>query len=146
MTPKERQLPKLLNGSRRLRIARGSGTTVTEVNALVNRFEQAAKMMKTMAKGGMPQMPGMGPMPGMGGGGGAATARKAAAKKKGKGKSRSGNPAKRAAEEAARAQGLGSGAGAGASGSSFGLGGGAPAGDKQPTAEELEALQKFLGR
>ena len=146
MTPKERQVPKLLNGSRRLRIARGSGTTVTEVNALVNRFEQAAKMMKTMAKGGMPQMPGMGPMPGMGGGGGAATARKAAAKKKGKGKSRSGNPAKRAAEEAARAQGLGSGAGAGASGSSFGLGGGAPAGDKQPTAEELEALQKFLGR
>jgi len=146
MTPKERQLPKLLNGSRRLRIARGSGTTVTEVNALVNRFEQAAKMMKTMAKGGMPQMPGMGPMPGMGGGGGAATARKAAAKKKGKGKSRSGNPAKRAAEEAARAQGLGAGAGAGASGSSFGLGGGAAAGEKQPTPEELEALQKFLGR
>jgi len=147
MTPKERQLPKLLNGSRRLRIARGSGTTVTEVNALVNRFEQAAKMMKTMAKGGMPQMPGMGPMPGMGGGGGAATARKSAAKKKGKGKSRSGNPAKRAAEEAARAQGVSGGAGAGASGSSFGLGGGgATTGDKQPTSEELEALQKFLGR
>jgi signal recognition particle subunit SRP54 len=145
MTPAERRVPKLLNGSRRLRIAKGSGTTVTEVNALVSRFEQAAKMMKTMAKGGMPQIPGMGPMPGMGGGGGAASARKAATKKKGKGASKSGNPAKRAAEEAARAQGVRP-AGSGASGSGFGLGGAAPAGDKQPTADELAALQKFLGR
>ena len=46
MTPKERREPKVLNGSRRLRIANGAGTTVTEVNSLVNRFEQAAKMMK----------------------------------------------------------------------------------------------------
>ncbi len=46
------EMPKLLNGSRRLRIAKGSGTTVTEVNSLVNRFEQASKMMKTVAKGG----------------------------------------------------------------------------------------------
>src|SRR6195952_5674334 len=44
MTLQERTMPKLLNGSRRLRIARGSGTPVTEVNSLVNRFEQAAKM------------------------------------------------------------------------------------------------------
>ena len=50
MTPQERELPKLLNGSRRLRIARGSGMTVTDVNQLVNRFEQAAKMMKTVAR------------------------------------------------------------------------------------------------
>ena len=50
MTPQERELPKLLNGSRRLRIAKGSGSTVTEVNQLVNRFEQAAKMMKTVAR------------------------------------------------------------------------------------------------
>ena len=64
MTLQERQLPKLLNGSRRLRIAKGSGTTVTEVNQLVQRFEQAAKMMKTVAKGGVPQVPGMGPIPG----------------------------------------------------------------------------------
>ncbi|MCA1942980.1 MAG: signal recognition particle protein, partial [Yonghaparkia sp.] len=119
MTLAERRTPKLLNGSRRLRIAKGSGTTVTEVNALVNRFEQAAKMMKTVAKGGVPQVPGMGPMPGMGGGG-AASLRKAQAKKKGKGASRSGNPAKRAAEEAARAQGV-KPAGAGASGAGFGL-------------------------
>ena len=50
MTPKERREPKILNGSRRLRIAKGSGMTVTDVNSLVNRFEQAAKMMKTVAK------------------------------------------------------------------------------------------------
>ena len=103
MTPTERRQPKVLNGSRRLRIAKGSGTTVTEVNSLVTRFEQAAKVMKTMAKGGMPQMPGMPSIPGMprGFAGGAG-------KKKDKGKkggSKSGNPAKRAAEDAARANG-----------------------------------------
>src|SRR6187551_3247009 len=70
MTPAERANTKLLNGSRRLRIAKGSGTTVTEVNALVNRFEQAAKMMKTVARGGVPQVPGMGPIPGQKFGGG----------------------------------------------------------------------------
>ena len=64
MTPGERRNPKVLNGSRRLRIARGSGMTVTDVNALVNRFEQAAKMMKTVARGGTPNIPGMGPIPG----------------------------------------------------------------------------------
>ncbi len=95
MTLQERRLPKLLNGSRRVRIARGSGTTVTEVNALVNRFEQAAKMMKTVARGGTPQIPGMGPIPGQKFGGS-----KQQPKKKG---SKSGNPAKRAAENAALA-------------------------------------------
>ena len=64
MTPGERRNPKVLNGSRRLRIARGSGMTVTDVNALVNRFDQAAKMMKTVARGGTPNIPGMGPIPG----------------------------------------------------------------------------------
>jgi signal recognition particle subunit SRP54 len=58
MTPGERQNPKILNGSRRLRIARGSGVTVTEVNQLVDRFYDARKMMKQMA-GSMPGMPGM---------------------------------------------------------------------------------------
>src|SRR5690554_3427585 len=52
MTPAERANPKLLNGSRRVRIAKGSGMTVTDVNSLVARFEQAAKMMKTVARGG----------------------------------------------------------------------------------------------
>ena len=145
MTLAERRTPKLLNGSRRLRIARGAGTSVTEVNSLVTRFDQAAKMMKTVAKGGMPQIPGMGSMPGMGGGGGAATARKAAAKKKGKGASKSGNPAKRAAEEAARAQGVAPGASA--SGAGFGLGGGgAGGGVGQPSAEDVATIQKLLGR
>jgi signal recognition particle subunit SRP54 len=134
MTPTERRQPKILNGSRRLRIAKGAGSTVTEVNALVTRFEQAAKMMRTVAKGGTPQIPGMGPIPGQKFGG----AKQQQAKKKG---SKSGNPAKRAAENAARAAGTPlPGA---ASGSSFGLGAskGAP-----PTAEELASLQKLLGR
>jgi signal recognition particle subunit SRP54 len=55
MTPAERQDPKVLNGSRRLRIARGSGVTVTEVNGLVDRFYEARKMMKQMA-GSLPGM------------------------------------------------------------------------------------------
>ncbi|HTN59703.1 MAG TPA: signal recognition particle protein [Protaetiibacter sp.] len=138
MTPAERQNTKLLNGSRRLRIAKGSGMTVTDVNQLVARFEQAAKMMKTVAKGGMPQMPGMGPIPGAHGG------KKAGAKKKGKGGSRSGNPAKRAAENAALAQGVKPGAPSGG-GSGFGLGG-AGSTQQAPSEEELAALQKLLGR
>jgi len=101
MTPTERRQPKVLNGSRRLRIANGAGTTVTEVNSLVNRFEQAAKMMKTVAKGGMPQMPGMPGMPATGGG----FIGKAKKKDKGKKGSKSGNPAKRAADEAAKLSG-----------------------------------------
>lgn len=96
MTPAERRDPKVLNASRRLRIANGSGTKVSDVNSLVERFTVAAKMMKQMAKGGMPSMPGMPPMPpGMGPRPGKA---KPAPTQK-KGKSRSGNPAKRAAEE-----------------------------------------------
>ena len=134
MTPQERELPKLLNGSRRLRIAKGAGSTVTEVNALVNRFEQAAKMMKTVARGGVPQMPGMGPIPGMHGG-------KKQQQGGGKKKSKVGNPAKRAA--------LAAGAAAAPQqapkGSGLGLGGGAKGG-KAPTEEELASLQKFLGR
>lgn len=125
MTPAERQNVKLLNGSRRMRIARGSGTTVTEVNSLVNRFEQAAKMMKTMAKGGRPSIPGMNPaamgMAGGGFGGGAgAGSKKKKDKKKG---SRSGNPAKRAAENAGLNSSFGaSGGDKPSSGSAFGLG------------------------
>ncbi|HEY0258469.1 MAG TPA: signal recognition particle protein, partial [Lacisediminihabitans sp.] len=133
MTLQERRQPKVLNGSRRVRIARGSGTTVTEVNSLVSRFEQAAKMMKTVAKGGVPQVPGMGPIPGAS----YAGARKQQPKKK----SKSGNPAKRAAENAAIASGAKPSGTAGGSG--FGLGG---VGKAAPTEEELASLQKFLGR
>ena len=98
MTPTERRDPKVLNGSRRARIAAGSGRQVSEVNSLVERFTAAQKMMKQMRNGkvpaGMPAGMGLPPgaaMPGM------------SAPKKGnqppKKKSRSGNPAKRALEE-----------------------------------------------
>ena len=66
MTPKERRNPKLINGSRRKRIAAGSGTTVTEVNRLLKQFTMMSKMMKKMGKMGGKGMPGL---PGMGGGG-----------------------------------------------------------------------------
>ena len=118
MTPSERRDTKILNGSRRLRIARGSGMTVTDVNSLVNRFEQAAKMMKTMQKGGMPAgMPGM-PAGMQGMGLGSRGAAKGKDKKKG---SKSGNPAKRAAEEAARLSGQKPGNESAGNGSAFGL-------------------------
>ena len=102
MTPAERDNPKIINGSRRLRIARGSGTQVSEVNQLVDRFFAARDLMGQAARGklgglgGMPGIPGMaGGIPGFGSG------------KKSKGKqpkkqkrrgARSGNPAKRAAQ------------------------------------------------
>lgn len=52
MTPAERSNPMLLNGSRRKRIAEGSGTTVTEVNRLLKQFDETRRIMKTVAKGG----------------------------------------------------------------------------------------------
>lgn len=62
MTPQERKKPELINGSRRARIAKGSGRTVTEVNRLLEQFREMQKMMKKMSggaggKGGMPRMP-----------------------------------------------------------------------------------------
>ncbi|MGH3319474.1 MAG: signal recognition particle protein [Streptosporangiaceae bacterium] len=91
MTAEERRNPKVLNASRRSRIARGSGTTVTEVNGLVDRFFEAQKMMKQFAGG-------MG-VPGMSG-----TRRKATKPPKGKGKKK----AKKAkARQAKRKSGAG---------------------------------------
>lgn len=52
MTPEERRQPEILNGSRRRRIAKGSGTTVREINQLMKQFEQMKKMMKSMSKTG----------------------------------------------------------------------------------------------
>ncbi|MFL5798586.1 MAG: signal recognition particle protein [Actinomycetota bacterium] len=69
MTVEERRNPAIIHGSRRLRIARGSGTTTADVNALLKEFEQARKMMKSMMGGGrrMPKLPGGFPgMPGVG--------------------------------------------------------------------------------
>ncbi len=68
MTPKERKHPDLMNGSRRLRVAKGSGRPVQEVNRLLDQFREMSKLMKKMAGGGgpggrPPQLPGMPRMP-----------------------------------------------------------------------------------
>ncbi len=141
MTPFERSHPKQINGSRRARIAKGSGVQVSEVNQLLERFTQAQKMMKQMARGGgMPGMPGM---PG-GGGGGRKKGKSQQRKKKGK----SGNPAKRAqqereAEERAKQRSAGS------AGAAFG-GGGQGAGMPDPSeidpAQLPKGFEKFLGK
>jgi signal recognition particle subunit SRP54 len=57
MTPRERRLPNVIDGSRRQRIAKGSGTTVQQVNQLLAARKQMQKMMKQMAKGNMPSLP-----------------------------------------------------------------------------------------
>ncbi|MEN9643354.1 MAG: signal recognition particle protein [Actinomycetota bacterium] len=78
MTPLERRKPELINGSRRTRIANGSGTTVSDVNRLVKQFSEMQKMMKRMGamaggrpgkkgKKGKPGKPGRGGFPGLGG-------------------------------------------------------------------------------
>ncbi len=137
MTPTERDHPKIINGSRRARIAKGSGVSVSEVNQLIERFGQAQKMMRQMRKGGgVPGMPGM---PGLGGG-------------KGKGKqqpqrkkSKSGNPAKRAAEDRAAASKQ-SAARENSAGSAFGMGG---AGGEEQDLSNLElpkGFEKFLNQ
>jgi signal recognition particle subunit SRP54 len=79
MTPHERRVPHVIDGSRRKRIAAGSGTTVTEVNQLLEARKQMAKMMKAMGSGKMPTLPGAN---------GAAPARRSKAKSKRKKKAR----------------------------------------------------------
>jgi len=59
MTPHERRLPHVIDGSRRKRIAAGSGATVEQVNQLLLARKQMAKMMKQVGKGKMPALPGM---------------------------------------------------------------------------------------
>jgi len=90
MTPAERQNPKIINGSRRLRIANGSGVQVGDVSQLVTNFFEGQRQMKALMNGGMPGMPGMA---GMMGGNRKAVA-KARAAKNAKGKRRSGDPRK----------------------------------------------------
>ena len=60
MTPGERQRPEIINGSRRLRISKGSGRSVQEINALLNQFSQMKKMMKKMGKMKNMKLPGLG--------------------------------------------------------------------------------------
>ena len=112
MTPAERRDPSIIDGSRRARIAYGSGVTVSQVNALLQRFEQASKMMRRMSNKAGAGMPGFGG-PSMGGGKGKS--------KKGKKKgSKSGNPMKREAEEKALRDKLaGKNSGGKSSGSAF---------------------------
>jgi signal recognition particle subunit SRP54 len=81
MTPAERDDPKIINGSRRLRIANGSGVTVSDVNDLVNRFFEARKQMKQMAG-----------QFGFGGGGRSATRKQAKNKRKAKQSKRNSRP------------------------------------------------------
>jgi signal recognition particle subunit SRP54 len=136
MTPDERRNPKIINGSRRARIARGSGVTVTEVNNLVTRFFDAQKMMRQVAGGmGIPGMPGTRRK-----GGG-----KAAAKKNKKGRQRSGDPRKRAQEAAAGKGGNGSSP-QGAPQLPPGLGGGLPGalppGFQMPDLSKLQDQKK----
>jgi signal recognition particle subunit SRP54 len=92
MTPAERDNPKILDGSRRARIAKGAGVEVSEVNGLINRFFEARKMMTSLATGTMPGMPGIAGLPG--------TRRQPARSQKKKGgRGVSGNPAKRNAPQ-----------------------------------------------
>ncbi|MFD3409339.1 signal recognition particle protein [Streptomyces cyaneofuscatus] len=131
MTAKERAEPTIINGSRRARIAKGSGVEVSAVKSLVERFFEARKMMSKMAQGGgMPGMPGM---PGMGGGPG----RQKKQIKQAKGKRKSGNPMKRKAEEAAAAERREQAA---AQGGAFGL----PA-QEDKNFELPDEFKKFMG-
>ncbi|MFE6160407.1 signal recognition particle protein [Streptomyces sp. NPDC056486] len=135
MTPAERADAAIINGSRRSRIAKGSGVEVSAVKNLVERFFEARKMMSRMAQGGgMPGMPGM---PGMGGGPG----KQKKKQKQAKGKRKSGNPMKRQQEEqeaAARREQAGQ---AGQEGGAFGL----PAGQQGQNFELPDEFKKFMG-
>jgi signal recognition particle subunit SRP54 len=141
MTPEERRNPKVINGSRRARIAKGSGVAIGEVSQLVTNFYEGQKQMKAMFSGNMPGMPAM---PGM-----ATAARRASksARKKGNRKkvSRSGDP-RRAAELASGGGGQpdqgGNGPGQ-APGGPPNLGGGLgglPEGLSENLAEQLSKL------
>ncbi|YAL82321.1 signal recognition particle protein [Dermacoccaceae bacterium W4C1] len=137
MTPFERTHPKQINGSRRSRIARGAGVTVSEVNQLLERFSGAQKMMRQMRKGGgMPGMPGMPGIPGASG----SKKGKQQPKKKGK----SGNPAKRAQQEQDAAR-KAEDARTAALGNAFGPG----AGEAEQDLSDLKlpkGFEKFLDR
>ena len=139
MTPFERNHPKQINGSRRARIAKGSGVGTSEVNQLLERFGEAQKMMKQLARGG--GIPGM---PGTGGAGPGKRRQQQAPQRR---KSKSGNPAKRAAEERAAAQRptapSGGAFGAAAQGSPGAPGAIGPAIDP---AKLPKGFEKFLGQ
>ncbi len=140
MTPYERQHPKAINGSRRARIARGSGRSVSDVNELLQRLTEAQKMMKQMRRG-MGGIPGMGGLPGMGAGAG----RKAKSKAPQRKKAKSGNPAKRAEQERQAGQ-KAEQARESAIGSSFGAGADVEPDVEQALGQLPAGFEKFLGR
>ena len=140
MTPAERRNPKILNGSRRARIANGSGVTVGEVNNLVVRFLEGQKMMRQMMGGG--GIPGMPAIPGM-----RRTAQKNAKGKKGnkkkpKGGRPGGNPAaaKGGAKPAGAPRAANGASQAGPGGMPGGVLPGGMPGSQQELAASLEAL------
>ena len=120
MTPQERVNSKIINASRRVRIANGSGVSVTDVNQLLERFAQAQKMMSQMA--GSMGLPGMGPMSKKQRGRQMQAQSKKGKKGKGKAKGGPGPPADGRPRPAARRRLPG------------GRGGGLPGGDARPAA------------
>jgi signal recognition particle subunit SRP54 len=127
MTPEERRNPKVINGSRRLRIANGSGVAVGDVSQLVTNFFEGQKQMKMLMGGGMPGMPGIGGM------GPRRQSKTRSAQKGGKGKRRSGDPRKAALGPA------GGSGGAGAAGAPA-----APAAPAQAAPQSMEELAELL--
>jgi signal recognition particle subunit SRP54 len=146
MTPQERRQPRILNGTRRQRIARGAGVQVSDVNQLLERFTEAQKMMRQMRKGmgGFPGMPGMRGIPGAGGG------KKSKGRSQGsarRGKAKSGNPAKRAQQEREAGQRATRRQTGAPAGSAFGLGGAQEDGGAfDPATLNLPpGFEKYLG-
>jgi signal recognition particle subunit SRP54 len=143
MTPDERRNPKIINGSRRARIAGGSGVTPGQVSALITNFLEGQKQMRQLLGGGMPGMPGL---PGM-----RRSATKAAkgkkAKKKPKGGRPGGDPRRAAASASANAPGTEpDGAAKAGPGDGGGLPGGlSGAGLSRELAEGLANLQQGGG-
>ncbi|WP_099332716.1 signal recognition particle protein [Actinomyces minihominis] len=148
MTPAERNDIKILNGSRRNRIAKGAGVTVAEVNGLVKRFEAAKQMMQSMGPGGMPNLGAMQGRPGRAAGRAkqkeqarVAQAQRARVQKK----ARSGNPAKRRQQELeALLPKEQRGGKAAPRGSAFGVG--APEQDPAKLRESMDSLPDDLKR
>ncbi|MDY2941943.1 MAG: signal recognition particle protein [Varibaculum sp.] len=140
MTPAERDDVSILNGSRRARVARGSGTSVQAVNAFVKQFEAMRKMMKQVSGGGIPAMPGIPGMPGMAGarGGGKSQFTKKQSKK-GKKKKKKGSgsrqlPGRQTQSSASQPQ----------TGSAFGM---PPQNAAPPTIDDLpDDLKRLLNR
>jgi signal recognition particle subunit SRP54 len=81
MTPHERSTPHLIDGRRRQRIARGSGTSVEQVNQLLEARKMMERLMKQMGKGKMPALPGMPGLPGLDGASSGPSPRRSATRK-----------------------------------------------------------------